>query len=278
MIHPFESDVMKGCPPLPEKTVTPDTYSSSRPHRVWAHQHIRELCATQAIGRGHGPVAVLPRKPRDIDRLPVTGPGGKKTTLAELLKLSFTDAFLVLHNGAIVTEQYFSGMTPETPHSLASVSKSISIGVLANVLAEGRIQEDADVSDYIPELAGSGYRGATVRQLMDMQSGVKYDYGKQPLHAAPTEGGRHFRAGGMFRRLPGENPNEGQYAFLPTLQRCRPHGSIFYYKCSDTAVLAWACERVTGTRFSELVSKYIWSKLGAEHDGYTVCDVQGFAL
>ncbi len=58
-------------------------------------------------------------------------------------------------------------------------------------------------------------------------------------------------------------------------RQARPHGSYFYYKESDPQALAWACEKVTATRFSELVSRFIWSHTGAEYDAYTVCDPAG---
>jgi CubicO group peptidase (beta-lactamase class C family) len=275
VIHPFESDIMTGFPPSSDNLVTPDIYPSSRPHRVWAHQHMRELCTTQPIRRGDGPIHVLPRRTQDVDEILITGQDGTRTTVASVLRTNFTDAFLVLHEGAIVCEQYFEGMRPNSLHHLWSVSKSISIGVVANLIEEGKLSENAAVEQYIPELAGSGYRGAKIRHLMDMQSGVKYEYGEGSMHDAQTEGGQHFRAAGIYRRLAGENPNEGQYAFFRTLQKNWEHGSLFRYKCCDTAVLGWACERVTGVRFSDLLSRYIWSKLGAEHDSYIVCDVQG---
>jgi hypothetical protein len=119
---------------------------------------------------------------------------------------------------------------------------------------------------------------------MDMQSGVEYQYqDSDPLRSdvnlgtSKREGGRHFRAAGFFPRSAGEDLRAGQYSFFQSLQpsAARTHGSIFYYKCCDTGVLGWACEKVTGSRFAELISSYIWSRIGAERDSYIVSDVQG---
>jgi CubicO group peptidase (beta-lactamase class C family) len=276
VIHPFDSDVMRGNPPTKESLVTLDTYESIHGHRIWGQQHMRELCPTQIISRGTGPVSVLPRKPTDVVGLRMKDLSGNALTVQQFLEKSFTDAFLVLHRGQILTEEYFSGMKPDTLHRTYSVSKSLLADVVAVLLDEGVLHEHAPVTEYIPELNVSAYTGATVRQLLDMESGVKFEYELENAHQSLSEHGRHFRAAGMFRKLPGEDPDAGQYDFFATLKdKVREHGAIFSYKCSDTGVLAWACERVTGVRFADLLSDRIWSRLGAEHDASTVCDVQG---
>jgi len=278
VIHPFDSDVMRGNPPAKNNLVTLDTFESIHSHRVWAQQHMRELCPTQPISRGNGAVAVLPRKPMDVGKLQIQDLQGNTLNVRQFLDQSYTDAFLVLHKGHILTEEYFSGMRPASLHRLYSVAKSMLGDVIAVLLDEGKLQERADIVEYVPELAASAYAGATIRQLLDMQSGVKYVYELENAHTSQAEHGKHFRAAGMFRKLPGEDPDAGQYDFFVSLKEAiRKHGSIFSYKCSDTGVLAWACERVKDARFADLLSDLIWSKLGAEHDASTICDVQGAA-
>ncbi|MFO7905973.1 MAG: serine hydrolase [Pirellulaceae bacterium] len=181
----------------------------------------------------------------------------------------------MLHKGRIITEQYFNGMNPSSLHHLWSASKSISVGVVFNLIEEGKLHPDDFVIRHVPELRTSGYQGATIRHLLDMQSGVKYEYGDLNLALNDSEAGKHFRAAGVFRKLPNEDVLAGQCSFIGTLRQSRDHGSMFYYKCADTAVLAWACERVSGVRFADLISQYIWSKLGAEQDAYIICDIAG---
>ena len=80
----------------------------------------------------------------------------------------------MLHRGRIVTEQYFNGMTRETRHLLQSVSKSIA-GSLTGVLVEaGLLHPAALLTDYVAELAGTSFEGATVRQLIDMTTGTRF--------------------------------------------------------------------------------------------------------
>ena len=87
---------------------------------------------------------------------------------------TWTDAVVVLHDGQIVFEQYFNGMTAETPHLLMSVTKSV-VGCIAGILVEqGLLDPDKQASTYVPEIVGSGYDGATVRHLLNMRTGVAF--------------------------------------------------------------------------------------------------------
>ena len=202
--------------------------------------------------------------------------GCEKISVSEWLKRTHTDALLVIHNGAIIHEEYFHGMREDTPHHLWSASKSISAGVVANLMAQGKLNENDPITEYIPELEETGYKGATLRDLLDMVSGVAFDYESAgDANSWP----RWERAAGLARKMPGESTSSGQYDFMLTEEdikrRARRHGAYFYYKESDPQALAWACERVTQTRFSELISQLIWSRIGAEHDAYMVCDPAG---
>ena len=192
VIHPFESSVMRGNPPAKNDIVTLDTYEYIHAHRVWAVQHMRELCPTQLISRGRGPVAVLPRQPLDIDGVQIKDLGGNPITVRQLLEKTCTDAFLVLHKGHIRTEQYFSGMTPDAPHRVYSAGKSLLADVVGVLVDEGKLREQACIVEYIPELARTAYAGATVRQLLDMESGVRYEYDLTSVHNSMTRAGQAF--------------------------------------------------------------------------------------
>ncbi|MBN1854869.1 MAG: serine hydrolase [Pirellulales bacterium] len=292
VIHHLDSvdpanGVMQGFPPPKGKRVTIDNYRSQfkdqrqagRAKTRWAHLHMRELFPTQLIRRGIGPVRILSVQPVDLDKIRIPDGNGNTVTISEWLKRTDTDAFLVLHDGAIVREEYFHGMRQDTPHHLWSASKTISAGVVANLLAQGKLREQGPITDYVPELQGTGYEGATVRHLLDMRSGVAWDYESA---GEKNTWPRWERTAGLARKLPGEPSNEGVYDFMLRAEdmkrRSRPHGSCFYYKESDPQALGWACEKVTETRFSDLLSQLIWSRLGAEQDAYILCDRAGTAL
>lgn len=271
------SNTMQGSPPPKDKRVTVANYRENQANRCWVHQHMREIFPTQNIFRGRGPVAVLPCRLTDVDSMPVPDAAGGAIPLSRLLRQTHTDAFLVLHKGAIVTEQYFHGMHPETPHNLWSVGKSVAVGVVANLLEQGHLDESRCVVNYIPEWKGTAFEGATIRHLLDMVSGVFYGY-----EAPNDETNRaHSKACGLAPKDPGQSLDKGEYDFLATCEdfktRARAPGSMFYYKECDARGLIWACEKVTGRLFVDLFSEMIWSKLGAEQDAYVCTDGLGAA-
>ena len=94
--------------------------------------------------------------------------------MGEVLADTFTDAYLVLQDGELVTEWYGPLGAPDRPHALMSVSKSV-VGCVAAVLIDrGQLDPDREITDYVPELAASGYAGALVRHVYDMRSGVRF--------------------------------------------------------------------------------------------------------
>jgi len=92
----------------------------------------------------------------------------KSMTVAEMLDTTYTDGFLVLQHGQILAESYRNGLTQDEPHLVMSVSKSI-MGTLAGILAgRGELDPAKLVTEYVPEMKGTVYEGATVRNLLDM--------------------------------------------------------------------------------------------------------------
>ncbi len=81
----------------------------------------------------------------------------------------------MLHRGRIVTEQYFNGMAPDTPHLLMSVSKSVTSAVAGVLAGRGQLDVAAPVTAIVPELAGTSFDGATVQHLLDMRAGTAFN-------------------------------------------------------------------------------------------------------
>lgn len=276
---PVELGWMIGSPPPPDKVISPDDpRNGAFPRTRWTFSHIRELVPTAAVPRG-GPVWTLPLALRDdldavrFDPLPGSGfaPG---MTWRESQAANYTDGILVLHRGRIVYERYFGALTPARQHITFSVSKSY-VGVLvASLIEDGRIDGDAPIEALVPELARSGFAGATVRQILDMRSGVRFseDYTDPKSDIAAYA----FVGNSTSVRPPGYAGPQSFYDYLPTLVRELPPGGNFQYRTANTQVLAWALQRVSGQPLRDLLSERIWSQLGAEHDGYFGIDPKGF--
>ena len=92
--------------------VTPANWLDG-PYNRWGFRRVPELCRTAPIARGAGPVRELPRAERDLDGVAFDH-GGRRLTLPEMLAETFTDGFLVIQDGAVVTERYLDGMRETT--------------------------------------------------------------------------------------------------------------------------------------------------------------------
>ena len=126
------------------------------PYNRWGFRHVPDLCRTAPIARGAGPVRELPRAERDLGGFSFEH-DGRRYTLAELLSQSFTDGFLVIQDGAVVTERYLDGMAETDTHLLMSCSKSLT-SILCGVLAgRGLLAPEDLVTQHLPELAGTAW-------------------------------------------------------------------------------------------------------------------------
>ncbi len=152
-----------------------------------------------------------------------------------------------------------------------SVSKSIVGCVAGNPGGPGRLDPAVRPwSNYVPEVADSGYGGATVRDLLDMRTGVHF---RETYDAPDAEVRVMERSMGWHPGLEGDPV--GAYAYLASLRRAEPHGGTFTYRSADTDMLGWVCERAAGTRMAELVSTLLWQPMGAEADAEITCDPVG---
>lgn len=95
-------------------------------------------------------------------------------TWEESLWKNYTDGMLILHKGKIIYERYFSELTENDVYAVMSLTKSLN-GTLASILvAEETLDENKLAPFYVPELNNSAYADATVRQVMDMTTALKY--------------------------------------------------------------------------------------------------------
>jgi CubicO group peptidase (beta-lactamase class C family) len=236
----------------------------------WSFQHSREFLPTARVARV-GAVAELPQAPHPVTDVCLADSNGAAMTVGSVIASTYTDGFLVLHNGRVIMEEYLGGMTPDTVHALMSVTKSLT-GCVAAVLADqGILDLAAPLTAYVPELTASGYAGATVRHVLDMRSGVIFseDY-LDPLSEI-----RRLEQCIGWSPLTDASLPASIYDFVLTLRQGSPHGGPFAYRSCETDVLGWICERAAGARMPELMSDLLWSRLGAEHDADMSLDRAG---
>ncbi|MBI3699412.1 MAG: serine hydrolase [Afipia sp.] len=270
---PKTRGMMQGFPPPPDKIIRFGDGSSSRfPNTRWAFSHIRELVPTGNVSRGDKPSSPLPRAEQDLGKVSLQTLDGKTVSFADALGLTYTDGILVLHRGRVVYEKYFGEGAADRPHIAFSVTKSF-VGTLASMLAaEGKLDPNAQVTKYVPELKDTAYGDATVRQVMDMTIGVKFSENYADPKAEVFD---YARAGGMVPARPDYTGPKTFFEFLVTLQKEGAHGDAFAYKTANAEVLAWIVKRASGMSLANLLSQSIWSKIGAEQDAYFMVDSIG---
>jgi len=232
------------------------------PANRWAFQHVDEVVRTVGVPHGDAPVLDL-----------ATGDPWRVPDLDDFLDRTCTDGLLVLHGRDVVLERYLNGLTPSTRHLLMSVSKSLCGAVVGRYVGSGDVEVDAHVAQYVPELADSAYGDATVQQVLDMTVAVQYD---ETYDDPASEVQTHDRVGGW--RSPRPEDPAGDCEFLTTLRRSGEHGRTFAYCSANTDVLAWILERVTGRRYTDILSTDLWGRIGAESDAYVTVDRSGFPM
>jgi len=263
---------MVGSPPPPDKLIQWADDSWFRfPQTRWSWSHIRQLMPTLVVARGDGPVAALPRAERaDIDAVTFQPIGWTASiTWAQSLDHNYTDGILVLHRGRIVYERYCGVLTPEKPHIAYSVTKSYVAMLAAAMIVDGVIDENAPVATYVPELAASAFGDATVRQVLDMRTGLDYSEDYTGLRS-PTW--NYTRAGGFLARPAGYSGPQSYLEYLAGVKRLGQHGGDFIYQTPNTEALGFVLRRVTGQSLSQLLHERVQAKLGAEQDGYFSID------
>lgn len=264
------ADLMQTFPASPETQVTLANWRKP-PFNKWSFAHAREIVPSAEIGRKPDAVRSLPVKPIDLGSITVEC-RGQSRSFADFLDYTDTDGLVVLHKGRIVHEGYCDRMTPATPHILMSVSKSV-LGLMMGILADqGLFKLQQRVTEIIPEVSGTAYAGATLRDLLDMRVGVKFDENYTATDGAIIA---YRKAQGWDPILPGEEPSDLRRFFGILTVSEGQHAGSFHYVSPNTDLLGWVIERSTGCRYADLVSELLWQPMGAEYDAYITVDRLG---
>ncbi len=266
---------MRGAPPPPERIIRfEDGTYFEFPAMRWSVANFRQLMPTVAVSRGLSPMqefAVLEDEELNAVAFYPWGSTTPMTWKASLLE-NYTDGILILHQGTIVYERYFGVLSREGHHGAMSLTKSV-MGLLAMILMEeGLIDPDAEVQAYIPELAASAFGNASVREVLDMTTGIRFS---EDYADPQAEIWAHAKAGNPLPKPADYEGPRSYYAFLQTVQPEGSHGAAFHYRTANTDVLGWILSRVSGMTVAELLSERIWRKMGAEQDAYMSVDSTG---
>ncbi|MFZ1815807.1 MAG: serine hydrolase [Rhizobiaceae bacterium] len=269
---------MQGSPP-PEEWRIPSRLWDQPPWNRWSFQHVRQLLPTQTVSRGIGPASPLPENHQDILDIEFDAFDNRRMSVEQMLDETYTDGFLVAIGGKIVHESYYNAMTPSSIHLAQSVSKSVTSSVAGILIEQGLLDPQAPVTQFLPELERTAWKGATLRQVLDMTTGVRFN----EEYTAPDSDIAMTDVASGWKPLP-ENAEAANWPtciwdqILGLNEMEAAHGEQFHYRSIETDVLAFAMERVSGKRLSNLVSEHLWSRIGAETDACFTVDSSGYAL
>jgi CubicO group peptidase (beta-lactamase class C family) len=208
-----------------------------------------------------GPVYELPEKHRELPSTYVYE--GKTKRISDWIRFTDTTGLLVIKDGVIIFENYYDGNEKSTRTISMSVAKSFVSFLIGVALAEGQIANLQDpVDTYAPELKGSGYEGVSLKNVLQMSSGIRFteDYGDLKsdivrLVVAFTTGSINEFVAGL--------PNE------------RKPGTFNQYVSADTQVLSMVLNGATKKSLTEYMQSKLWSHLGAEYSAEWLTDPTG---
>jgi CubicO group peptidase (beta-lactamase class C family) len=256
--------LMQGFPPAEATQVTLANWRTP-PFNRWSFHHVREIVPSADIANDPARVWPLLSAPVDLRRLEVD-PG---LSFPAFLDRTHTDGMVILKDGRIVFETLRNGMSRDTQHIFMSVSKSM-LGLIAGILEPmGKLDLSKPVTDLVPEVSDTAYKGASLRQLLDMRAGIDFD----ESHNIPSPAIIAYRKSTLWGPMdPGEAPTDLRGFYRNLKGSDGPHGGRMHYVSPNTDLLGWAIERATGERYVDLASRLLWKPLGAERSAYITVD------
>lgn len=278
----FSAEFSAGMFPRP-KDLSADTWFHDGHLRTYALLNLGRVVKCVEIQRGDGPVWMFgnARAPDLLEMATITiqEEGFPKVNVAislrELISLLNCQGILVVRNGKIVFEEY-AGMDPAQRHHWMSISKATLNMLLGRLVAHGQIAMGRRVDEYLPELKGKGYGAFTVQELADMDADVDVD--EKNYHDPKSHFWDFGRSMGWFQddgKWPG-----GCKQFLTTVIRLeKPKGEAglnVRYTSSNSQVLGWIVEKITGESLTDHFAKNVWHHIGAVANASVSVDKQGF--
>ena len=185
--------------------------------------------------------------------------------LDDFLTRTQTSSLLVIKNGAIVSERYLQGATDKSQHTSWSVAKSFVSTMVAIALKEGSIKSlDDKAEQYVPELKGKAYGSVSIKQLLQMSSGIEFD---------ETYNNKLSDINKLFYRvfLLGNNIDDVVAGYDAQV----PPGTRFQYISSDSQVLAWVLTNAVKMPLTQYLERSIWSPLGMESSAFWSVEREG---
>ncbi|HEY5410537.1 MAG TPA: serine hydrolase, partial [Caulobacteraceae bacterium] len=231
--------------------------------QAWGYRHMEEV----------GPVRIVRRGARVL-KLPVaTHPievgfsyGGHPFDLDSYMRAYRVSGVIAVKDDRIILERYGLGRTASDRWTSFSVAKSITSTLIGAAIQDGSISSlDDPVTRYVPQLKGGAYDGVSIRDLITMTSGIKWNEDYSDLNSDVAKVG-------LTAGEPGMNPVVSYMRHLP---RAAPPGTRFHYDTGETDLAGILLSDAVGESISRYLSAKIWRPFGMESDALWVEDIAG---
>jgi CubicO group peptidase (beta-lactamase class C family) len=246
--------------PVEEKIGKAEDFLNLSPeYQPGTYRNINKIFNTRTFKRGNN-VYPLPYAAKPLATVNYSADGINTYGIDDFIERNYVSGLLILKNGEIVLERYAQGNNASSKWTSFSVAKSITSTLIGMAIKDGKIGSINDqVITYLPHMAGTAFDGVTIRQLLQMSSGVYWneDYSDPESEiAAMVQALLNEQAGGILELLSG-------------LQRSSEPGTIFNYSTGETFLQGEVLRAALGGEtISEYLERKIWTNMGMESDGY----------
>jgi CubicO group peptidase (beta-lactamase class C family) len=189
---------------------------------------------------------------------------GQKRSVNAFIEHSGTTGLIVIKDDTILFEKYYRGNTESSKAISWSVAKSFVSAMFGIAVSEGYIKDiNQPVTDYLPSLKNSGYNGVSIKNVLQMSSGVRFNEDYGDFNSDINRMGRYFALNMPFAD------------FVASLKAEKKPGTFHHYVSMDTQVLGMILREATGKNLSEYAQEKLWKPLGMESDAYWLTDSSG---
>jgi CubicO group peptidase (beta-lactamase class C family) len=225
---------------------------------------IETLYRSATVKRGDY-VHPLPKADRTLT-VSYRGRNGDYWRLDDHMKAYNVSGLMVVKDGKVLLERYGLGRKPEDRWISFSVTKSFTSTLVGAAIQDGKIRSlDDPVTQYVPQLAGSAYAGVTLRQLLTMSSGVRWN---ESYSDPDADVARYTTA----IQEPGVNPI---VSYMRSLPRANKPGTKFHYNSGETDLVGIVVSNAVGMSLSQYASAKLWQAYGMERDATWMIDLAG---
>ena len=190
---------------------------------------------------------------------------GKRITFDEFLKVTSTNAFMIIRDGKITYESYLNGKSQSTILPSYSVAKTMTSLLIGQLIDEGKIKESDTFVSILPEFrAGTSFDKVTIKDLLDMNSGIgvsdNYPSGPSGWGVAIAQ---------MYAST------DVNWWLMQNRKMREEPGSFPEYRSVNTQMLGLIVQKITGRNLSDEFTERIWQRIGAENDATWNVDHKG---